>query len=245
MKRYGLIGHPLGHSFSATYFNEKFAREGLDAHYDNYDLSDVRELLELVKNLGEELVGLNVTIPYKQAVIPYLDSLSDEARAIGAVNVIKFLGERMEGHNTDVIGFRESLRPLLKSWHKKAYILGTGGASKAVCHAMGQLNIEITLVSRSPKGENVISYEDLDAALRTNADVVIVNCTPLGMFPNVEACAPLPYEVLNERTLLYDLVYNPEETLFLRRGRMQGCITKNGIEMLWKQADAAWEIWGK
>ena len=242
MERYGLIGHPLGHSFSAAFFNEKFAREGRDANYDNYDLETADELTELVKKLGDELVGLNVTIPHKQAVIPLLDSLSEEAKAIGAVNVIKRVGETLEGYNTDVIGFRESLKPLLKPWHTTAFVLGTGGASKAVCHALKQLGIACTLVSRTPR-EGVVSYEVLENELRKNPEVLIVNCTPLGMSPKVDACPPLPYEALNDRTLLYDLVYNPEETLFLHNGKARGASTKNGLEMLRKQAEAAWEIW--
>ena len=240
MKCFGLIGHPLGHSFSARYFAEKFAAEGIDARYDNYDLADIEEVATM-----RRLSGFNVTIPYKQAVIPYLDGMSDEARAIGAVNTIRVDNGRFYGYNTDVIGFRESLRDWLAKNHasiRSALVLGTGGASKAVCYALTQLGIAWQLVSRTPK-EGCLTYKDLRKETALASIDLVVNCTPLGTFPNVDTCPDLPYESLNPAIRLYDLVYNPEETLFLRRGREQGCPVKNGLEMLYRQAEAAWEIW--
>ena len=240
MNRYGLIGKTLGHSFSQCYFTEKFAREGIPARYDNYEMPSADGVVQLIKTTPE-LVGLNVTIPYKQDVIPLLRSLDPDAEAIGAVNVIRI--RDMRGFNTDVIGFRESIRPLLHPHHTKALVLGTGGASKAVIYALRQLGIEPLSVSRSRR-EGVITYDDLDAALLSDY-TVIINCTPLGTFPRVDECAPIPYHLLTPHHLLFDLVYNPEETLFLRQGREPGAATKNGYEMLILQAEAAWDIWNQ
>ncbi|MBO4451310.1 MAG: shikimate dehydrogenase [Bacteroidaceae bacterium] len=251
MNRYGLIGKTLGHSFSQRYFTEKFAREGINAHYDNYEMPSADGVVELIASTPD-LVGLNVTIPYKKDVIPLLRSLDPDAEAIGAVNVIRI--RDMRGFNTDVIGFRESIRPLLQSHHTHALVLGTGGASLAVIHGLLQLGIEPMSVSRhtAPSSSltanrsplTVITYDDLDAQVM-NEYKVIVNCTPLGTFPNVDECAPIPYHLLTPDHLLFDLVYNPEETLFLRKGREQGAATKNGYEMLLRQAEAAWEIWNE
>lgn len=240
MNRYGLIGKTLGHSFSQRYFTEKFAREGLDARYDNYEMPSADGVVDLIASTPE-LVGLNVTIPYKQDVIPLLRSLDPDAEAIGAVNVIRI--RDMRGFNTDVIGFRESIRPLLQPHHTKALVLGTGGASLAVKYGLRQLGIQPLSVSRSSR-EGVITYDDLDATVMSD-HTVIINCTPLGTFPRVDECAPIPYHLLTPRHLLFDLVYNPEETLFLRKGREQGASTKNGYEMLIRQAEAAWEIWNQ
>ena len=254
MNKFGLIGKTLGHSFSQRYFTEKFAREGISARYDNYEMPSADGVVQLIENTPE-LVGLNVTIPYKQDVIPLLRSLDADAQAIGAVNVIRI--RDMRGFNTDVIGFRESIRPLLQPHHTKALVLGTGGASLAVKYGLRQLGIEPLSVSRSAHKQvkeplspltshlsplSVITYDDLDEALLTDY-TVIVNCTPLGTFPRVDECAPIPYHLLTTRHLLFDLVYNPDETLFLRQGRERGAATKNGYEMLLRQADAAWEIW--
>lgn len=240
MKHFGLIGRTLGHSFSQRYFTEKFRQEGIDAEYRNYEMPDasgVRPLIESVPNL----VGLNVTIPYKRDVIPLLSSLSDEARAIGAVNVIRI--RDMRGFNTDVVGFRESLRPLLQPHHTRALVLGTGGASLAVKHGLHQLGIETQSVSRT-RTRDTITYSDLDVEVM-KSHTIIVNCTPLGTFPNVDECPDIPYHMLTSRHLLFDLVYNPAETLFLRRGREQGATVKNGYEMLVLQAEAAWRIWNE
>ena len=255
MKRYGLIGKTLGHSFSRQYFGEKFAAEHIDARYDNFEMPSADDVLPLIESMPD-LVGLNVTIPYKQDVVPLLRSLDDDARAIGAVNVIRI--RDMRGFNTDVIGFRESIRPLLQPHHTKALVLGTGGASKAVRYGLRQLGIEPLSVSRSlshimdilsplgaqPKNPGVIRYEDLDEYWLSEYKV-IVNCTPLGTFPNVDQCADIPYELLTPDHLLFDLVYNPAETRFLRQGRERGAVTKNGYEMLVRQAEAAWEIWNR
>ncbi len=247
MKKYGLIGKTLGHSFSKNYFAEKFALEGIDAVYSNYELPSIDLFPSVVAD--KDIVGLNVTIPYKQDVIPFLDDLSDEARAIGAVNVVRVIrneasGEGkpyLKGYNTDVIGFMNSIRPLLKEHHQKALVLGTGGASKAIVYGLKRLGIEPQLVSRSAR-EGVISYSDLNEQMLREYKV-IVNCTPLGTFPKVDECAPIPYEYITREHLLFDLVYNPDETLFLKNGKDRGATTKNGLEMLHLQAIAAWEIW--
>lgn len=240
MKHFGLIGRTLGHSFSQRYFTEKFRQEGIDAEYRNYEMPDASGVRPLIESVPD-LVGLNVTIPYKRDVIPLLSSLSDEARAIGAVNVIRI--RDMRGFNTDVVGFRESLRPLLQPHHTRALVLGTGGASLAVKHGLHQLGIETQSVSRT-RTRDTITYSDLDAEVMKN-HTIIVNCTPLGTFPNVDECPDIPYHMLTSRHLLFDLVYNPAETLFLRRGRELGATVKNGYEMLVLQAEAAWRIWSE
>lgn len=240
MKHFGLIGRTLGHSFSQRYFTEKFRQEGIDAEYRNYEMPDASGVSPLIESVPN-LVGLNVTIPYKRDVIPLLSSLSDEARAIGAVNVIRI--RDMRGFNTDVVGFRESLRPLLQPHHTRALVLGTGGASLAVKHGLHQLGIETQSVSRT-RTRDTITYSDLDAEVM-KSHTIIVNCTPLGTFPNVDECPDIPYHMLTFRHLLFDLVYNPAETLFLRRGRELGATVKNGYEMLVLQAEAAWRIWNE
>ena len=235
MRHYGIIGFPLLHSFSAKYFSEKFAHEHIDAEYSLYPLNELTS--ERMNELLDSLDGMNVTMPYKQEVIQYLDRLDETAKAVGAVNVVY----QRVGYNTDCLGFIESIRPLLRENDQKALVLGTGGASKAVCYGLEQLGISPTLVSRTPK-EGMIGYEALTAEVM-EAHTVIVNCTPLGMLPDVDSCPPIPYELISARHLLFDCVYNPEETLFLKKGKAQGAITKNGMEMLVGQAKAAWQIW--
>lgn len=246
MRHYGIIGYPLLHSFSAKYFNEKFEREKIDAEYslkpllpsqqgEEIRIADEKQLIELLNTLD----GMNVTLPYKQTVIPYLDCLDETAEAIGAVNVVY----KRVGYNTDCLGFMASIRPLLREYDQKALVLGTGGASKAACYGLKKLGIEPTLVSRSPK-EGMLSYEDLSDEVMAS-HTVIVNCTPLGMLPEVDTCPAIPYEKITARHLLFDCVYNPEETLFLKRGKAQGASIKNGLEMLVGQAKAAWEIWNQ
>ena len=247
MKKYGLLGYPLGHSFSKNYFNQKFEAEKIDAEYLNFEIPDIKEIKSVIKE-NPELNGLNVTIPYKQQVIPYLDDLDDDARLIGAVNVIKFskglFGKvKLKGYNSDIIGFKQSIEPLLKDHHRKALILGTGGASKAVFHGLKQLGIAATFVSRQSK-EYCITYEEITEKIMEQYHV-IVNTTPLGMYPNVNACPSIPYELLTSDHLLYDLLYNPDETLFMQKGKERGAVVKNGLEMLLLQAFAAWEIWQK
>lgn len=244
MDKYGLIGYPLGHSFSIGYFNEKFDNESINARYINFEIPSIEDFIEVIDS-NPELRGLNVTIPYKEQVIPYLDSLSPEATAIGAVNVIRVTHKgkktQLKGFNSDVIGFTRSIEPLLERHHKKALILGTGGASKAIDYGLRSLGLETKFVSRT-KRDGILCYEDITADIIQEYNV-IVNCTPLGMYPNVDSCPKLPYEAMDSHTLLYDLLYNPDETLFMTKGREQGAVVKNGLEMLLLQAFASWEFW--
>ena len=242
METYGLIGYPLGHSFSRKFFTEKFAKEGREAQYLNFEIPSIEEFPEIIKN-NPTLRGLNVTIPYKQQVMQYLDEISEEAKAIGAVNVVKVSDEGLIGYNSDVIGFVNSIRPLLKPRHKKALILGTGGASKAIHYGLTKkLGMETLFVSRSER-DGMITYNDLTPDTLKEYEV-IVNCSPVGMYPHVDECPALPYEFMNENHLLYDLVYNPLETLFMKKGAEQGATVKNGLEMLHLQAIASWKFWG-
>ena len=244
MDKYGLIGYPLGHSFSVNYFNQKFADEGINAKYINFEITDVDQIIEVV-SANPELKGLNVTIPYKERVIEFLDQLSPEARAIGAVNVIRVTHDggkiHMKGFNSDVIGFTQSIEPMLESYHKKALVLGTGGASKAICYGLKSLGVEPVCVSRYERPET-ICYKDITADVVKEYNV-IVNCTPVGMFPRSNDCPQLPYDALDDKNILYDLVYNPDTTLFMRRGAERGAQVKNGLEMLLLQAFASWEMW--
>lgn len=244
MDKYGLIGFPLGHSFSKSFFNEKFQNEGIDAEYINFEIKGIDELPEVLAT-NPELRGLNVTIPYKEKVLSFLDYISVEARAIGAVNVIRVdhKGDDvvLKGYNSDVIGFTKSIEPLLETFHRKALILGTGGASKAINYGLKSLGLETVLVSRFER-PGTIQYKDItpDVVKEYN---VIVNCTPSGMFPHYDECPNLPYEALDNHNLLYDLIYNPDETLFMKKGRERGAQTKNGLEMLLLQAFASWDFW--
>lgn len=245
MQQYGLFGHPLGHSFSRGYFTDKFSKEKIDAEYLNFDIESIDKYIEIL-DAHPDLCGHNVTIPYKQQVIPFLDELSEEARAIGAVNVVRVGmkdGKRwLKGYNSDVIGFVESIRQLIQPHHRKALILGTGGASKAVRYGLeNKLDIEIMYVSRTPH-DGMLTYGDINEET-INEYNVIVNCSPCGMHPHTDECPMLPYQSMNERNLLYDLVYNPEETLFMKKGREQGATVKNGLEMLIRQAEASWDFW--
>ena len=244
MDKYGIIGYPLGHSYSRGFFTDKFQKEGIDAQYLNFPIPSADQLRKVVVE-NPELRGLNVTLPYKQAVIPMLDELSDEAREIGAVNVIRVRRKNgipfLKGFNSDIIGFMNSIRPLLKPNHRKALILGTGGASRAVRVGLERLGIDWTYVSRTPaKGR--YTYEELTPEILQDYQVV-VNCSPVGMYPNNDACPAIPYEALTPGHLLFDVVYNPEETLFMKRGAEQGAVVKNGLEMLYLQAVASWEFW--
>lgn len=244
MDIYGLIGYPLVHSFSISYFNQKFADEGIDAKYENFEIQTIESLLEVLETTPN-LRGLNVTIPYKQKVIPYLDTLSPEAKAIGAVNVIRVMRDGnqtiLKGFNSDVTGFTKSIEPMLEKIHKKALILGTGGASKAIDYGLKSLGLETVFVSRYQR-QGTIQYKDVtpDVVKEYN---VIVNCTPCGMYPHVDECPELPYDAMDNHTILYDLIYNPDETLFMKRGAKYGASTKNGLEMLLLQAFASWEFW--
>lgn len=244
MQTFGLVGNPLGHSFSQDYFTKKFDKENIEAQYLNFQIEDISMLGENVLSVPG-LRGFNVTIPYKQAVIPYLDTIDEVAQKVGAVNVVKVeegTGKKsLSGYNSDVVGFENSLRPLLKSCHTNALILGTGGASKAVRYVLEKLGIEYRYVSRTPS-DNVYSYDQLTPEIISH-NKLIVNCTPLGMSPKVDACADIPYSAIGPQHLCFDLIYNPETTLFLQKAHEQGATVKNGLDMLIGQAERAWEIW--
>ncbi len=236
MKQYGLIGKTLSHSFSKKYFEEKFKRENIDAVYENFELNDISQVEELFSALPN-LCGLNVTIPYKEQIIPYLDEVDEQAQKIGAVNTIyidKKTGKK-KGYNTDYYGFKQSLKPFLENQHQRALILGTGGASKSVAYVLNELGIITAFVSRNPNTENQLSYDDLNENLMQSF-LLIVNTTPLGTFPNVEEKPPINYDFITANHLLYDLVYNPVETAFLKEGKKRGALTINGEQMLQLQA---------
>lgn len=240
---YGLIGKPLGHSFSANFFNKKFADEAIPERYELFPLESI-DLLPQLLNSHLDLKGLNVTIPYKQQVIPFLSELDKDAAEIGAVNVIKINCDgSLKGYNSDAIGFRDSISPLLLPHMKRALVLGTGGASKAVIYVLRQLGLEVLNVSRRSKGE-IVSYNQLTPEI-ISTHHVIVNTTPLGMWPNIDDAPEIPYHLLTPDHLCYDLVYNPEETSFMKRAAQYGATVKNGLEMLHGQALAAWKIWNK
>lgn len=245
MRRFGLIGYPLGHSFSKKYFTEKFEKEGIeDCEYELYPLEAIDELPDLIKS-EKGLAGLNVTIPYKEQVIKFLDEIDPRAESIGAVNCIKIQGKKLKGYNTDYIGFKDSLVKFVgpNLMPEKALILGTGGASKAIKAALEDLSIEHQFVSRNPL-EGQLSYDLLNTQNSIlNTAKLIINTTPLGTAPNTEALPDLPYHQLTEQHYLYDLVYNPLITAFMQKGIDAKCWVKNGLEMLYGQAEAAWEIW--
>ena len=231
--KFALIGHPVEHSFSAQYLNSRFKNEGIDAHYELIDLPHIAEFPTLIQS--NKYNGFNVTIPHKRAIIPYLDSLSPEATAIEAVNVIQITNNKLIGHNTDIIGFHETLTPLLKPYHTHAVILGTGGASQAVQYVLHQLNIPFRL----------ITHNELDTNTITQLAPIIINTTPLGMHPNTNTIPNIDYSQITPNHLIYDLVYNPTETQFLKLAKQQGATTQNGLAMLHRQADAALKIWLK
>ncbi|MGY3793689.1 shikimate dehydrogenase family protein [Aquimarina sp. 433] len=240
MSTYGLLGRDIGYSFSRNYFSNRFEKENLPHHYVNFDLKSIEELKEVLEN--KEIHGMNVTIPYKEEVIPYLDTLDPIAKEIGAVNVIKFENNgKLTGYNSDYYGFTESLKPLLTPKVKKALILGTGGASKAIAYALETLDIKYTFVSRNPDFKE-LSYNDLDEDIIRDFKLII-NCTPLGTHPKVQNHPDIPFEHLGENHILYDLIYNPEETTFMRKGKDKGAKIINGLRMLVLQAERSWEIW--
>lgn len=243
MRKFGLIGYPLSHSFSKQYFNRKFKSEGLDAEYLNFPIESLGELEDIISS-EPELVGLNVTLPYKTSVIAMLDEMTDCAKSIQSVNTISInrTGNswRLRGSNTDVIGFRESIEPHVKG-HDQALILGSGGAAKAAYHVLDELGLECNVVSRT-HDEGDFVYEELTAA-----DIwehsIIVNCTPIGMYPIIDGAPDIPYESITPEHVLYDMIYNPAETVFLMNGRKRGATTINGLEMLERQAEESWRIW--
>ena len=235
MKHYGIIGNPLGHSYSEGYFTDKFIREGIAACYTPYPLVTIEEVYQLMK----ELDGFNVTYPFKEDILPYLNAIDPVASTIGAVNVVS----HGKGYNTDWIGFRDSLRPILPSTPTQALLLGTGGVSKAIQYALQDLGIAYTLVSRQLNHGRLL-YEQLNEQV-ISEHTLIINCTPLGMAPYQDQKPAIPYHLLSEKHILYDCIYNPEKTLFLQEGEKQGCQIKNGLDMLRLQADEAWKIWEK
>ncbi|HLV69882.1 MAG TPA: shikimate dehydrogenase [Xanthomarina sp.] len=243
MDRFGLIGKNISYSFSKVYFNNKFQNETiLNASYENFDIQNIQEFPKIIKK-NPELRGLNVTIPYKEAIIPFLNSLNKEAQEIGAVNTIKISKNgKLKGYNTDWYGFKKSLKPALEPHHKKALILGTGGASKAIAFALKKLDINYTFASRNPKNNHSITYSSITESDIQN-HLIIINCTPLGTHPNIDDCPKIPYQALTNKHILYDLIYNPEETKFLQLGKAKNATTINGLQMLIFQANKAWEIW--
>lgn len=244
MQHFGIIGFPLVQSFSAKHFTEKFEREQIDADYQLFPLEDIKQFPQLISQ--HKFRGLNVTLPHKQSIIPFLDELDDTAHGVGAVNVIKFTDEgKLIGYNSDTGGFFRDIKPLLQVSPvkcDKALVLGTGGAAKAVAYALRRLGIEVSFVSRSDKYD--YTYSDLTRQV-VEQHLLIVNCTPLGMYPDTDACPQIPYEYLTDKHLLYDVIYNPARTLFLQKGEQQGATVSNGLGMLYGQAQEAWEIWSK
>lgn len=243
MRKFGLIGGALGHSFSPGYFAEKFAREGItDARYDAYELGEIAEVEQLLHD--PEMVGFNVTIPYKRAILTYLTAIDPEAEAIGAVNTVHLTPEGPVGFNTDVTGFRDSLKPVLRSHHQRALILGTGGASAAVWHVLRHLGLQCIYVSRTPEGPDQVHYQDLRAEALDHFKL-IVNTTPVGQHPDTSSRPDIPYEGIGKQHILMDLIYNPETTAFMQAGLDQGAAVLNGLRMLHGQAEAAWDIWNR
>jgi len=248
--KYGLIGHPLTHSFSKKYFTSKFEQLKTNAAYELFDIENINELPAII-NRHPDLIGLNVTIPYKQSVIPFLTRLDDTAAKVGAVNTIKInqqpgtKNHELIGYNTDVTGFRESIKPFLESSHSHALILGTGGAAKAVSYVLKELGVNTFFVSRKADPvNNILSYSELT---KNVIDIckLIINTTPVGMFPNINDCPSIPYNLISPSHFLYDLIYNPEETLFLKKAKEKGCATLNGSSMFYFQAEKAWGIWNE
>ena len=243
MKTYGLIGKSLSHSFSKKYFTEKFDNQGLiDSEYINIEIETIEEFVEKVKELNPQ--GLNVTIPYKKAILPFLDDLDEVAETIGAVNTIVFKNGKLKGYNTDAFGFHQSIKPFFKSHHERALIIGTGGASKAVEYVLNQYGVDVMFASRNDSKNNILNWNDINENVIKH-HLLIVNCTPLGMFPNIASKPDIPYSALSNNHLLVDLVYNPEETLFLKLGKENGAKVMNGLTMLQQQAENSWRLWNK
>lgn len=244
MRKFGLIGKNISYSFSKSYFQNKFKKEHIkNSSYSNFDLKSISEFEPLISQ-DPEIVGLNVTIPYKEVIMPYLDTINKTAREIGAINTIKITNKgKLKGYNTDYYGFKKSLQPLLKKHHKKALILGTGGSSKAIAFALKKLKVRYSYVSRT-KTETNFTYQELDEKIITDHHIII-NCSPVGTYPNINDCPNLPYHYITDQHILFDLVYNPRETLFLKKGIQQGAKICNGLRMLELQAERSWEIWNK
>lgn len=240
MRKFGLIGKTLSHSFSKAFFSDKFEKEGISASYENVELSDISQVKVVLSEGG--FSGLNVTIPYKQQIIPFLDELSPEAQAIGAVNTVVFQHGKTIGHNTDAHGFHQSIKPFLTNVHERALLLGTGGASLAVAHVLKGIGLEVKWVSRTPENDQTFTYSDVNEHM-LKAFKMVVNCTPLGTYPNVDDCVDFPFEFLTPDHFCVDLIYNPAETKFLRLSKEQGATVLNGESMLREQALKAWQLW--
>lgn len=238
MKSYGLIGRSLGHSFSKSFFENYFKKNNIDATYNNVELESIKDF----NGLSESFHGFNVTIPYKQEIIPYLDELSEQANEIGAVNVIQFRNGKKIGHNSDAFGFHQSIKPFLTNKHERGIIIGTGGASKAVEYVLKQIGLDVIFISRNPSKENQFSYNEINEHM-LKACKLIVNTTPVGTFPNVNDCIPFPFEFLTEDHLVVDLIYNPSKTLFLKKAEEMNSTIINGETMLKQQALKSYEIW--
>lgn len=237
----GLLGKNIDYSFSRSYFSEKFKRENLDFSYTNFDIDSLEKLQSIVSN--KSLIGFNVTIPYKEEIIHHLDSINDEAKTIGAVNTVVISSSgKLIGFNTDCWGFAESLRPHLKTHHKKALILGTGGAAKAIAYVLKQFGISFKYVSRKESDNMLINYNELQSSI-IESHKLIINCTPLGTYPNIENAPEIPYEIITNQHILFDLIYNPDKTLFLKKGEARGATIINGYKMLVLQAERAFQIW--
>lgn len=237
-KKYGLVGKSLNHSFSKGFFEEYFSSNNIDAEYENIEIQEINEIKLILKG---QFSGLNVTIPYKEKIIPFLDELSSEAKNIEAVNVVEFKDGKAIGHNTDAYGFRFSIKPFLTNQHERAVIFGTGGASKAIEFVLKSLGIDVIYISRNPR-EGQFTYEDVNEHM-TRSCKLWVNCTPVGTFPNIEDCLPISFEYLTKEHLVVDLIYNPDKTLFLKRAEEKGAMILNGASMLKHQALKSWEIW--
>lgn len=240
MAKFGLIGQSLSHSFSRQYFTEKFKDKGLSHSYDNYECGNIGDVANLLKDT--DVSGFNVTIPYKSAIIPFLNEVDEVALSVGAVNTIVNKGGKLSGYNTDVFGFKQMIKPFFESHHERAIIIGTGGASKAVQYVLEALGSEVIFISRNPKGDNQFGYADMNE-LMLKACPIVINTTPVGTFPDVDDLVDLPYQFLTSRHLVIDLIYNPTETAFLKQAKAEGATVINGLTMLQQQAEKAWEIW--
>ncbi|MGB1308716.1 MAG: shikimate dehydrogenase family protein [Oceanihabitans sp.] len=243
MRKFGLLGKNIAYSFSKNYFSEKFNSENItNTTYENFDIENINKFVSILEN-NPNINGLNVTIPYKESIIPYLDKLDKKAKKIGAVNTIKFTKKgKLKGYNTDFYGFKNALKPYLKKQHKKALLFGTGGASKAIAYALKKLNIEYAFVSRKTSKNVQFTYKTLTPE-DIKSHTILINCTPLGTSPNIEACPEIPYHAITEKHLLFDLIYNPTETTFLKKGKQNKAATSNGFKMLQLQAEKSWQIW--
>lgn len=241
---FGLLGKNISYSFSKKYFSAKFKNENLSYQYNNFDIENISELPLLLNDIINDLIGFNITIPYKEEIFKYLDEVDEIAKKIGAVNTVTVVdGTYLKGSNTDYYGFLNSIKPLLQTHHKFALILGNGGATKAIKFALESINIDYIVVSRNSIDDGIIAYSDIMEKHFSNS--IIINCTPLGTFPEIDKCPNIPYEFINKNNLLFDLVYNPEESMFLKKGKENGATIKNGLEMLELQAEKSFEIWNK